>query len=290
MEKFNQNYTVSNRFKSESGTEAGSCFLQVKQNAIRILILDGQGDNILAFDEIQFTRNLAIEDQVAQFQHFLPQSCLSQLKVEKVMLVFEPIHFALVPNPVWNPEKALHYLLQTSDPEYDFQLLVHPGLFDAHLVFALPKAWADWANQLFASSEMEWQCNLATCLETCEHLSHETSDFQWIWIENQYAFFISFRNGQLQFCNRFTFKTENDLLYFSLLAAQSAGLEPENARVIIAGSLLSSSLGFEKLNRYFGQLEFFSQKPSQHPSESPLHQYPSIFCDLICHLKNPVSA
>jgi hypothetical protein len=284
LSDFSQFYTISQFYRGEFSVDSALACIQIKTQSIRILILESSTKKVAAFDEIQFTRTLALEDQILQFQHFLPKSGLSSFPVERVQMVFEPAFFTLIPSPIWDPNFALDYLLQTGDPDFDFQIVVQSFGDGHHLVYALPLHWINWAKQLFESSEMQWRVSLIALANLgMEKWPHEASCL-FACVENHYVFLMAFKNGALQYLNRFEFKTENDLLYFALLAAQTCGISTEKDKFFICGSLMPSSLGFEKLNRYFGSLEFVSEKSQglSDPAVAFLQQ--SVYFDLMSQI------
>ena len=231
--------------------------VQIKSHGIRILVLNETLAEVLSFDDIQFTKDLNFSEQISQFQFFMPESGLSELKIEKIWFCYSAEFFCLIPEPLFSEEKAENALLQICDVIYPYSLKSEKLKNDAHLVFALPKAWEDWTTQLFSSSEITWICNQSGLIEDGIKLSIlMTGSICMAQIENDHLFIGAFSNGKLLFFNRFKYKSENDLLYFCLLVMEETGLSPESSKFFLAGSLLPGSIGMEKLSRYFGALEF----------------------------------
>ncbi len=286
MSEFIRHYTKIQEYRTDNQVDTALAYIQIKSHTIRILIWESSQNNLLAFDEIQFTRPLNTEEQIAQFQHFLPESGLSGFPVRQVRLIYEPGHFVLVPAPLWDEKNALDYLLQTGEPAFDFRILEQTFGEGHHLVYALPLAWKNWADQLFESSEIQWLCSLIPFIYKGMEMCPPDKSMMLACIENEYMFGLAFRGGSLQFLNRFEFKTENDLLYFTLLTAETAGANPAEDRLLLCGNLLPSSLGFEKLNRYFGNTEFISDKTPASDVQGAGFLRHSVYFDLMMHLSH----
>ena len=255
------NYTVFQKLRTHGlGSEQApnnQAIVQIKPQGVRILALDENLNRVLALDDIQFTKTLATSEQISQFQHFIAESLLSELQISKIWFCYSSPFFTLLPEDLFHKEKMELALHQVCDLPPSFIVQNEPLHIEAQIVYGLPKAWKDWTNLVFDTQEVCWVCNEAGFIESGLHLSmHSESKICMAVIENDYLFFGVFSENKPVFFNRFSYKTENDLLYFCLLGMQETGLEPQSTRFIVCGSLLPGSIGMEKLSRYFGEIEF----------------------------------
>jgi len=255
------NYTVFQKIRNTAlinGQEQNcKALVQIKPQGIRILALDENLKDVLALDDIQFTKNLEISEQISQFQHFISDSALSELKITNIWFSYSSAFFTLLPEILFDEEKAEIALQQICDLPDSFQIQDEKLSINARLIYGLPKEWTDWTNLVFDTQEVSWICNETSFIESGILISKvaETKICLAL-IENNYLFFGVFLDGKLLFFNRFEYKTENDLLYFCLLGMHETAMEPESTRLIVCGSLLPGSIGMEKLSRYFGEIEF----------------------------------
>ena len=255
------NYSVFQRLRHSTiasrSKEKCKAIILVKQQEISILVLGENGKEIVAFDEIQFTKDIDIENQIAQFQYFMTESCLSELTIDSICICYSSQHFCILPDQLFDASKIEAALLQGSTIPYDFICNYDSLGFDAKIIYALPKAWKDWTEQVFESSEIVWKCNHTGFIEAARMLPVEQDDaFCITEIENDQLFVGVIKNHNLLFFNRFAYQSENDLLYFCLLAMQQNQMETNSGRLILCGNILSGSGGMEKLERYFGSIEF----------------------------------
>jgi len=248
---------VRHPFISSRNEEKCEAIVQIKSQGIRILILSKFHFEILALDDIQFTKELDFSSQISQFQHYIAESSLSELKIDKIWFCYSPQYFCLLPEALFDEKKAELALLQICEIPFFYSIKFSDVKNGAKIVYALPKVWEEWTVQLFGSSEVAWICNHAGFLEDGLQISSGSEKPIHIGqIENDQIFCGVFLDDKLLFFNRFSYKSENDLLYFCLLVMEENQMVPETDRFIITGSLLPGSMGMEKLSRYLGAMEF----------------------------------
>ena len=261
MTAFTVHYSAFQRLRHSSFeiTKGEPCkaIVQIKSQGIRVIIFADETREILAFDDIQFTKAIHTTEQIAQFQYFMSESGLSQLNIDKIWFCYAAPHFCLLPEVLFDEEKAYLALNQVCEVDYPHLIKSQKISNGARIIYALPKEWEDWTTQLFVHSEITWNCNQTGLLESGFATSKDSGDGICLaQIENDHLLVSVFTSNKLLFFNRFDYHSENDLLYFCLLTMSENGLEPYSTRFILSGSILPGSMGMEKLNRYFGAIEF----------------------------------
>lgn len=232
--------------------------LQVKFQGIRLLLLSDGLTEILALDEIHFTRKLNAEQQVEQLQAFIPQSILSETDPVQIHLVFDSEIFSLCPEVFFDPNRMADLFIPLAgDEKRGFEVAQKQPKLTARMVHSVPIAWKTWSEQVFSDAECEWHSTLSGIIDHSFFISSKSNTpILFAHVESGHFYALVFDKGKLLFLNRFEYQTENDLLYFLLLVASETDLPPASVRCMLSGHLLPGSLGFEKLSRYFGALEF----------------------------------
>ena len=233
----------------------GEVFLQMLEDGLRLLYRLPASGSLCGLDEIRFTRNLNTAEKLAQFRHFIPESLLSETEFTGITLAVDPGAFTLVPESLFDEASAsdlLKLVAEVSDSEGIFHEKTGAG---SVLVFSVAKEWLDWASGIFQPAELKWTCHFSGMMR---HFLTESSEKELVLAHIGPSRLHCFgrKDGQFCFFNRYHFKSEQDLLYFFLLALEQTGLDPENALVQLCGSIMTGSAGFEKLNRYAGNLQF----------------------------------
>lgn len=262
MNSINTYFVVNQKLRhpdwENAKNQALSIIIQIKSQGIRILLLSANFKEALGFDEINFTRKLNFVQQIEQIQAFTTDSLLSETNPQKVYLVLDSEVFTLCPSALYVESEKELLLQQLARPTYKTDCFadLQPNT-DFHLIHAIPTLWTDWANQLYTASECEWHSILGGLLANGKKLSaSSTQPIMLAHIDSSHLYILGFEMGNVLIANRFSYQSENDLLYYMLLIIEELKAKPEEIRVILTGNILSGSLGFEKLSRYIANLEF----------------------------------
>ena len=272
-------YSVTQKIRSANWEsrkgDSTTALIQILPEGARILLSDAHQPKELALDEIQFTSTLTEPQKVEQFSKFVPLGILAESAVTSVTIAVEPRHFSLLPANLFSDEAAEECLRLLSDIPFEFTVFHEMIGNETVLFYAVPNEWKNWANQLFSSSEVHWTCGISGLIREALSTTPSGEKAVYAHVDTRSFLGIGVEDGNLIFANYYPFKAENDLLYFLLLIMEETGLMPESSPVYLSGSILSGSSGFEKINRYFGNLrfvknpvllnEFPSQETLQHP-------------------------
>lgn len=275
---------------SGTETEPAEILLQILEDGIRILHIQSQSCRLLGLDEIRFTARLRGSQKMEQFRTFIPDSLLSEESFSRITIAVEPISFSLLPKALHSngAAPALLELAGNFHPaDAVFSESVHPEMI---LVFSIPAEWIEWASSVFHASEINWTSNFSGLLQYAAGSMLE-DDALLAHIGPGTLHVFGRKSGQLCFFNRFRYQTEQDLLYFFLLALEQSGLDPDSSPVFLCGSIMSGSAGFEKIHRYAGNLRFVL--PPEVNSELPPSagiRHPQYFDLLALTSKNSVPA
>ena len=258
MEELRQQYHMVQRQRSADWdrhkTAGGEVLLQMMEDGLRLLYRLPDKGALCALDEIRFTRNLNQSGKLQQFRQFIPESFLSEAEFSLVRIAADPTAFTLIPSPLFSEETARDLLQLVADvPETDVIFHEKKG-DDVHLVFSVPGEWVEWAAGFFTQAAPDWTCLFSGMLQTMSQAGDSAGML--LHVESGRIHCMAKNNEGLSFFNRYRYRTEHDLLYFFLLAMEQSGLEPGSDLVQLCGSIMSGSAGFEKLQRYAGNLRF----------------------------------
>ncbi len=273
-------YSVTQKIRSGNWEsrkdDPTSALIQILPEGVRILLSDANQPMELALDEIQFTSSLTENQKVEQFSRFLPSGVLAESAVTSVTISVEPRFYSLLPVELYSDEAAENCLRLLSDIEFEFTVYHEKTGNDTVLFYAVPNEWKNWASQLFSASEVHWTCGISGLIHEALSMTPSGEKAVYAHVDTRSFLGIGVEDGKLIFANYYPFKAENDLLYFLLLIMDETGLLPESAPVYLSGSILSGSSGFEKINRYFGNLRFVKNPvlPNEFPTQDTLqHPY-----------------
>lgn len=235
----------------------GEVLLQMTEDGLRLLYRLPDKGSLCGLDEIRFTRNLSAAGKLAQFRLFIPDSILSETEFRKITIAADPLNFTLIPEALFSGALSADLLHLTGELTETDTVLAEIYGDDMYLVFSLAKEWNDWASGIFQPAELRWTCLFSGMLKYMKETEDE-ENLVLAHVGPGRLHCFGRRDGKFCFFNRYDFKTEQDLLYYFLLSLEQCGLDPEKTAVRLCGSIMTGSAGFEKLNRYAGNLSFAS--------------------------------
>lgn len=289
METLQQSYHIVQRQRSallsESEQAKAGILLQVLEDGIRILHIQLNENRICGLDEIRFTRILSHSEKLEQFRQFIPESLLSEAPFSRITIAVDSPSFSLCPAELFcsGLETELLGVAGNFHPE---DVVHSETLADGLvLIFTVPVEWKNWATGVFLAPEVKWTSNFSGMLNYAVR-DIEQEDCLLAHIGPRFMYVFGRSQNKLCFFNRFQYQTEHDLLYFFLLSMEQSGLDPEKNLVLLCGSIMSGSAGFEKISRYAGNLQFAvpSEVHSDLPPASGI-RHPQYF-DLLSLLEN----
>ena len=230
------------------------------------MAFDYEAKRVLAVESIQWTKKLTVEEQIAQIDLFVLQSqWIKPAHFAIVYLSHSSEIFTLIPDPFFTigSETGVLGLVAPVDEEQVQVLSNHHIQRDFHLIYALPKPWESWSNRRFEGTNYQWLSEVSSFVEAGFGLSaHASGKFLLALVDLNSVLFLGLDGDKLLFVNRFYYQSENDLLYFFLLAMETCNVDPVEGRVILSGAILPGSVGFEKLARYINRMEWV-KSPSE---------------------------
>lgn len=283
-------YQVTRRYRSpdwENDRHSPSvAFLDVSSEAVRIVLRRDTGRLITALDEIRFTRILNEENRFGEFRRFVPESLLSEADLRALVFVAEPSAFTLIPKKLLTEGREREILDWTAPVAATDRVLAETLDDEKMFLFSIPGIWWDWAGQVFNQPEVKWTTGIAGMYRGLSSGQAGTGSFLAARILNQSVLALGWKDSSLQFVNRFGYQSENDLLYYLLLACREAGLSPENDPAGLCGNIRPGSVGFEKISRYIGNLSFLKDESPDNPFTGEEENLESAFFDLICTVRH----
>lgn len=162
--------------------------------------------------------------------------------------------FTLVPSQWYRTEERSTYLQHLTTP--DSNALVHtdviPG-YPVNAVYEVPKVCQEWLNGIQPEAEyIHCVSALAPLLRSRLETPHNIAAY---FMPNR-VFIFYFHEGQLIFCNSFSYQTPRDALYFLLLVFDQFRLGTEYTPLWICGHYSEQSELHRQIKRYIKSLHY----------------------------------
>jgi hypothetical protein len=175
---------------------------------------------------------------------------------DQVKLIYHHDIFTLVPSELFEEEHAADYLkyntrlLQTDTVSVDD----HISSMDARLVYV---AYSNVKNYFYEKYGDYSYFHYSTCSLP---LLHQTENGVFIEVMKSHFYLTVFDNGKLIAHNLFQHEQVEDILFYTLFAAEQNQLDPETIPLTIIQSEQDEEL-FELLYTYIRNVEFISDYP-----------------------------
>ena len=213
------------------------------------------------------------EDLHDQIQKLLQEDPLLQHPYASVACIHPGSRSTLLPAALFDRNQLKSYF-QFNHPLGDFDELHYNFLkyVNAYLIFPLYHEIANlflksWVNATFYHP-------VTALLE--EVLGHGTGQAVSIHFYNRHFDIVVSDEQQLKFHNNFSYRSEEDMLYFILFVFDKLGLDQGETAVFLSGNIDKFSGRPSLLRRYFKKLSFRTA-----PSE---FQYPPVFDKIQEHI------
>ena len=257
-------------------------YIQLSSDRLRFAVLDASNQTFLwledyhiytPFKESQFIESLKT---IYKEHPFLAANFWKSISLS----VNSP-YFTLIPNTYYNSEdaqKILNFAAGKVVVENEQVFEYKHSKFELVNLFAFDKVWSSWIKEMYPARKIAPVHIVSTLIEG---ISRE-KDFSGVhlYFEGNDIFIIYFKETKLYFCNKFYYRTPQDLLYYILFVVNELNL-PEDIRITFYGEITSFAENFLEISKYLPNLHFANSpnglKFSQYFDEVPEHRYYSLF-------------
>lgn len=197
-------------------------------------------------------------------------------------LIFNSLNYTLVPHALYDSAQKSTYLSFVH--RQDDLGVIHEHFLnsvEAWIIFSINKNIAEsLISQLKPSHVMHHAgAIIETILPCYRHTELHNPVFANI---RQNSFdIIVLKDGKLRYCNSFSWKLNEDLVYYLIFVLDQLALNPENVPVFLLGSVEASSPLLDLLHRYIRHVEFISNPEISKAGLAIPQSYEYNFYDLL---------
>jgi hypothetical protein len=190
-------------------------------------------------------------------------------------------HFTLIPDEFYETDEAAKYLhfaagknLSEQEQVFDFRF----SRFGAVCIFGLEKQIVSWFKEMYPARKITPVPVIGTLIEGI--VQDRNNNGLHLYFEDYYVTIIYFKEAKLHFCNRFQFRTAQDMVYHVLFVMNELGLQTDMP-VTFYGEITSFSEGFVQLTKSLTNIKFALNPTklrfSQYFEDLPEHRYYTLF-------------
>ncbi len=176
---------------------------------------------------------------------------LKSLKWKSIEIIIDNQSFTLIPLDLFKKEYTTRYLQLAKGnqitAEEEAHTYTHEGLGIVN-VYSSNRELCNWLSDIYPLVEMNFKHKTSQLIDFGVFTSKAQTAF--LHFGNQYFTMVITANGTLKFCNRFAYKTSQDLVYYVLFAMNELEIEPHEIILRLQGNIVESSEDFKLLKQY----------------------------------------
>lgn len=191
-------------------------------------------------------------------------------------------YFTLIPEELYQPDEMTKYLNFAAGKnltEYEQVFEFKHSQFGVVNVFSVEKELISWLKEMYPAKKISPLPVLSSLIEGI--IKDNTNKGLHLYFEENHVSLVYFQDAKLHFCNRFQYRTAQDMVYYVMFIMNELALET-NVPVTFYGEITSFSEGYALLNKTFRNIEFAGNparvKFSQYFEDMPEHRYYTLFC------------
>lgn len=236
--------------------QANRLSVQVSLTGLSFLRSSDSTDQ-LEFENVSFKHRIDPEDLTLELNRVLSHDSWKSLDFSEVIGIHASPLYTVVPTALFDPEKASEYLkFNTKILGTDFVSFDALEHFDYTVVY-LPFVNA---NNLLFDRFGSFSYFHSTTLLLNHFLTQEkykTHTKVYLYIHDGFFDCFVIKQGALQLCNSYSFKTPEDFIYFVLFCFEQLKLNPDDVDTVLCGAVSQGNDLYNILYTYVRNVQFY---------------------------------
>src|SRR5690606_22924652 len=229
--------------------------VQVSLNGLSFLVTNHEKSESLFFIEKTLDHSTNPEELLMEIETIIHKNNILNSDFSEVTLLYATPVYSLVPAQIFDETKASEYLKFNSkilaNDYMAHDVLENQGIVVVYVPFMN-------INNFFFEKYGSFSYYHSTTILLKTILENEKYSLPKMYLHFQKNNFdcIVLKNGELQLCNSYTYKTPEDFIYYTLFCMEQLNLNPENLPVILCGEIDKEDENFKIAYTYIRNIEF----------------------------------
>ena len=231
--------------------------VQVSLNGLSFLVTNPEEEEAIFFIEKKLDHSTTPEELLMDIESIMFKNDVLNASFSEVSVVYSTPVYSLVPAALFDESKASEYL------KFNSKILANDYM--AHYVlenFDIVVVYVPFMNinNFFFEKygSFSYYHSITIMLEAILKKEKYTLPKMYLHFQKNSFDCIVLKNGELQLCNSYTYKTAEDFIYYTLFCMEQLKLNPENLPVILFGEIEREDENFKIAYSYIRNLEFLS--------------------------------
>ncbi len=231
-------------------------------NGLSFLITDPDGIGPAFFIEKTLDHSTTPDELLIEIETILSENEILNDTFSNISVVYSTAVYSLVPAPLFDETKASEYL------KFNAKILANDymahDLLEPQNLVVVYVPLMNINNFFFEKyGSFNYYHSISILLQTI--LGMEVYSLPKMYLHFQKNTFdcVVTKNGTLQLCNTYSYKTPEDFIYYALFCMEQLRLDPETLPVVICGEIDKEDENFKIAYTYIRHLDFAGEKLSK---------------------------
>jgi len=248
--------------------------VQISLNGLSFLVTNPEDEEAIFFIEKKLDHSTTPEELLMDIESIMFQNNILNNTFAEVSIVYSTPVYSLVPTNLFDETKASEYLKFNSrilaNDYMAHDILENLGIVVVYVPFMN-------INNFFFEKygSFNYYHSVSVMLKTIHEKEKYSLPKMYLHFQKNSFDCIVLKNGELQLCNSYTYKTPEDFIYYTLFCLEQLHLSPEKIEVILLGEIEKEDENFKIAYSYIRNLEFlnsdFSNKINLNSEKSHQH-------------------
>ena len=225
---------------------------EISDSSFAFLVLDMADNQMVVSEKYDFPESKEIHPVSFYLQQiYATHDFLKSLKWKSIEIIIDNQSFTLVPAELFKREYAIKYLQLAKGTYITKEEEVHTSLHeDLGIVniYSTDRDLYNWFSGTYPLINLKYQHKTSQMIDLAIHSSKAQTAF--LYFGTHHFTMVITANGGVKFCNRFDYKTAQDLVYYVLFTISELQIEPDEIILRLHGNIKEQTEDFDLLNQY----------------------------------------
>lgn len=178
---------------------------------------------------------------------------------KKVRLCIKNQNFTFIPNSLFDKNKIVDYISFSSyfDEEKENAVMYKHLSTDAVNIFSYPKSIESFLQKKYPKIKFETTHQTSAFIEgVIRDNKFDKGKNMFLNVDYDHIVITVIENKNLFYCNRFSFTSSEDFIYYIMFIYNELGLNPEEVKLNIFGEIAPNSPLYDAINKYIRHSSF----------------------------------
>ncbi|MFC0181740.1 Protein of unknown function [Pseudarcicella hirudinis] len=181
---------------------------------------------------------------------------LKSNKWKSVKITINNQSFTLIPADIFRKEYALRYLQLAKGMTIGKDEEIHQDLIPEHEVinvYSSERELYNWFSETYPLMDVQFSHQSSQMIRFA--LAYGAEQTAFLYLEEKTVTMVVSHEGNLKFCNRFSYENARDLVYYVLFVMNEIRIEPDEILVKLFGEVSDESEEFNLLTKYLPKIQ-----------------------------------